>query len=44
VCADYTGPFRFDGTLHHVDFELGTDRDDLRRAAAVEARNALTDQ
>ena len=44
VCADYAGPFRFDGTLHHVDFELGTDRDDLRRAAAIEARNALTDQ
>jgi arylsulfatase len=44
VCTDYVAPFRFTGRLHHVDYALGTDRDDVRRAAAVEARNALVDQ
>jgi hypothetical protein len=44
VCTDYGAPFRFGGRLHHVDYALGTDRDDVRRAAAVEARNALVDQ
>ena len=44
VCGDYAAPFRFSGRLHHVDYALGTDRDDFKRAAAVEARNALTDQ
>jgi arylsulfatase len=44
VVGDYAAPFRFDGVLHHVEFELGSDRDDVRRAAAVEAANALVDQ
>ncbi len=44
VCDDYGAPFAFTGRIDYVDYELGTDRDDLRRAAAIEARNALTDQ
>lgn len=44
VCPQYEAPFRFGGVLHHVDFELGTDRDDVQRAMAIEARNALVDQ
>lgn len=44
VSAAYDAPFRFEGRLHHVDFELGQDRDDLRKAAAMEARNAVSDQ
>ena len=44
VCPEYDAPFRFEGRIRHVDYELGVDRDDLRRTAAVEARNALTDQ
>ena len=44
VCAEYAAPFRFEGELEYVDYALGTDRDDLMRAAAIEARNALTDQ
>ena len=44
VCGDYSAPFRFEGRLAYVDYALGTDRDDMQRAAAIEARNALTDQ
>ncbi len=44
VCDDYAAPFHFGGRLHHVDYALGIDRDDFKRAAAIEARNALTDQ
>jgi len=44
VCDGYAAPFRFAGRLKYVDYALGTDRDDFKRAAAVEARNALTDQ
>lgn len=44
VSHSYAAPFRFTGRLAHVDYELGTDRDDLRKAAAMEARNALADQ
>ncbi len=44
VTAAYEAPFRFAGTLLHVDYQLGNDRNDLRRAAAVEARNAVADQ
>ncbi len=44
VCPDYTAPFAFNGRIDYVDYVLGTDRDDVRRAAEIEARNALTDQ
>ena len=44
VCADYSAPFAFTGRIDYVDYVLGTDRDDVQRAAAIEARNALTDQ
>ena len=44
VCADYPAPFRFEGRLSHVDYRLDTDRGDFKKAAAIEARNALTDQ
>ena len=44
VCDDYVAPFRFGGRLDYVDYALGTDREDFKRAAAIEARNALTDQ
>ena len=44
VSAAYAGPNEFRGALRHVEFRLENDRDDLRAAAAVEARNALVDQ
>lgn len=44
VCAEYDAPFRFAGRLHHLDYALGTDREDVARALGIEARNALTDQ
>jgi arylsulfatase A-like enzyme len=44
VSEDYAAPFAFDGRLLHVDYVLGTDRADLQKAAAIEARNALLDQ
>ena len=44
VCAEYAAPFRFAGRLEYVDYELGTDRHDMQRAARIEARNALVDQ
>jgi hypothetical protein len=44
VTDAYPAPFRFEGRLLHVDFELENDRNDLRKAAAMEARNAIADQ
>ncbi len=44
VSDAYAAPFRFEGRLHHVDFQLGDDRKDLKKAAKVEARNAVADQ
>jgi arylsulfatase len=44
VSPDYAAPFLFEGRLHQVDYLLGTDRADVQRAAAIEARNALVDQ
>ncbi len=44
VSSAYTAPFRFDGTLFGVDFHLEDDREDQKQAAAIEGRNALTDQ
>lgn len=44
VSAAYTAPFRFTGHLVAVDYELADDREDQKKAAAVESRNALTDQ
>ena len=44
VCDGYAAPFRFTGRLRYVDYALGTDRDDFKRAAALDARNALTEQ
>ncbi len=44
VSDAYPAPFRFEGRLHHVDYELDNDRNDLRKAAAMEARNAVADQ
>ncbi|WP_419932133.1 arylsulfatase [Candidatus Poriferisodalis sp.] len=44
VTAAYAGPNDFQGVLRHVEFRLDNDRDDLRAAAEVEARNALVDQ
>jgi arylsulfatase len=44
VSAAYQAPFRFDGVLKWVDYELQNDRDDLINAAKIEGENALTDQ
>ena len=44
VSADYAPPFRFEGRLHHVDYTLGDDRADQRRAGRIEGRNAVSDQ
>ena len=44
VSSAYAAPFRFDGRLWWVDYHLEDDREDQKKAAAVEARNALTDQ
>lgn len=44
VTDAYSSPFAFTGTLEHVDYELGTDRNDFKRAATIEAKNALADQ
>ena len=44
VSAAYEGPFTFAGELHHVDFVLDNDRDDLVRAAEVELANMVADQ
>ena len=44
VSDAYPAPFRFEGRLLHVDYELDNDRNDLRKAAAMEARNAVADQ
>ena len=44
VTGAYEAPFRFEGKMHFVDFHLGDDRNDFRKAAAVEAKNAISDQ
>lgn len=44
VSPAYTAPFRFDGRLLWVEFHLDDDREDTKKAARIEGRNALTDQ
>lgn len=44
VSSAYAAPFRFQGTLLWVDYDLEDDREDNKQAARIEARNALTDQ
>ncbi|MFN0183172.1 MAG: arylsulfatase [Aquabacterium sp.] len=44
VTPDYAAPFAFEGRLLHIDYALGTDRDDVQKALAIEARNAMVDQ
>ena len=44
VSPAYAAPFRFEGNLFWVDYELEDDREDNKKAAQIEARNALTDQ
>ena len=44
VSAAYAAPCRFEGRLSWVDYHLEDDREDQRKAATIEARNALTDQ
>ncbi len=44
VSSAYAVPFRFDGRLLWVEVQLEDDREDQKRAAAIEAQNALTDQ
>ncbi len=44
VSSAYAAPFRFDGRLFWVDYHLEDDREDGKKAATIEARNALTDQ
>ncbi|ETX04072.1 MAG: arylsulfatase [Candidatus Entotheonella gemina] len=44
ISPAYAAPFRFDGRLAWVDFRLEDDREDQKKATAIEARNALTDQ
>ena len=44
VTAAYAGPNNFSGALDWVEFRLQNDRDDLMKAAAIEAENALADQ
>jgi arylsulfatase A-like enzyme len=44
VTDAYDAPFRFTGTGLVVRYELADDRDDLRRAAEMDARNALAEQ
>ncbi len=44
VTDAYEAPFCFDGQLVQIDYELRDDRNDLRKAAKVEARNAVADQ
>ncbi len=44
VSSAYAAPFRFEGRLLWVDYQLEEDREDHKKAAAIEASNALTDQ
>lgn len=44
VSSAYAAPFRFEGRLHWVDYHLEDDREDQKKAATIEGRNALTDQ
>jgi arylsulfatase len=44
VTDAYPAPFRFGGTGLVVRYRMLDDRDDLQRAAEVEARNALAEQ
>ncbi|MEL7156570.1 MAG: arylsulfatase [Actinomycetota bacterium] len=44
VTDAYRGPFAYKGVLRWVEWELGDDRADLARAAAMEFENQLADQ
>ena len=44
VSPAYTAPCRFEGRLLWVEFHLDDDREDTKKAARIEVRNALTDQ
>jgi arylsulfatase len=44
VSDTYAAPFRFTGRLHHVEYTLADDREDVARAARIDARNELKAQ
>ena len=44
VSTSYTAPFEFTGKLHHVDYELGDDRADLRAATRIDNENEVAAQ
>ena len=44
VSGRYKGPFPYSGQLHWIEYRLQDDRADLKKAAAVELENRISDQ
>jgi len=44
VSGRYQGPFPYSGRLHWIAYRLHDDRADLKKAAAVELENRISDQ